>query len=166
MYSGKDAQAGKNVNAIILEIPLGFITESTEVNRIVNTWGESWVLKAAHKVESIPDHPLWLEHPWVLLDAIKLDEEMKKYKLVDTVGQPFADAGLSEREDNRQLGANNFWLGSHFIKRLAHLGWGFGPSISALGLKTSFDHNNSPVSDWRRAPGTFSNSQRSLSALK
>jgi len=56
---------------------------------------------------------------------------------------------LSEREDDRQLGANNFWLGPHFIKRLAHLGWGFGPSISALGLKTSFDHNDSPVSVYK-----------------
>jgi hypothetical protein len=65
---------------------------------------------------------------------------------VDTDGQPFADAALSERENNRQLGANNFWLAPHFVKRLAHLGWGFGPSISALGLRSSFDHDNSPVS--------------------
>jgi hypothetical protein len=146
VYSGEDAQAGRNVNALIFEIPLSFITESPADDRIVSTWGESWVLKAAHKVETIPDRLFWLEHPWALLAAIKLDEEMKKYKLVDTVGQPFADAGLSEREDNRQLGANNFWLAPHFVKRLAHLGWGFGPSISALGLHTSFDHDNSPVS--------------------
>jgi hypothetical protein len=146
VYSGKDAQAGKNINAVILEIPLGFITQSPAVDRIVNTWGESWVLKAANKVETIPDHPLWLEHPMLLLDTFKPDEEMKKYKLVDTGGQPFADAALNEREDNRQLGANNFWLAPHFIKRLAHLGWGFGPPISALGLRTSFDHDNSPVS--------------------
>jgi hypothetical protein len=146
VYSGEDAQAGRNVNALIFEIPLSFITESPAEDRIVSTWGESWVLKAAPKVETIPDRLFWLEHPWALLDAIKLDEEMKKYKLVDTDGQPFADAGLSEREDNRQLGANNFWLAPHFIKRLAHLGWGFGPSISALGLRTSFDHDNSPVS--------------------
>ena len=146
VYSGEDAQAGRNVNALIFEIPLGFITESPADDRIVSTWGESWVLKAASKVETIPDRLFWLEHPWALLDAIKLDEEMKKYKLVDTDGQPFADAGLSEREDNRQLGANNFWLAPHFIKRLAHLGWGFGPSISALGLRTSFDHDDSPVS--------------------
>ena len=146
VYTGVDCQAGKNVNAIILEIPLSFVTRSPEKNRIVNTWGESWVLKAANKVETIPDHPLWLEHPVALLDSFRLDEELKKYKLVDTDGQPFADAALSEREDNRQLGANNFWLAPHFIKRLAHLGWGFGPSISALGLKTSFDHDNSPVS--------------------
>ncbi|MBV8416962.1 MAG: DUF4331 family protein [Verrucomicrobia bacterium] len=146
VYSGKDAQAGKNINAIILEIPLDFITRSPAVDRIVNTWGESWVLKAAHKVESIPDHPLWIEHPWTLVGAFNLDEELKKYKLVDTDGQPFADAALSERENNRQLGANNFWLAPHFVKRLAHLGWGFGPSISALGLRTSFDHGNSPVS--------------------
>ncbi|MGA3042311.1 MAG: DUF4331 family protein [Bryobacteraceae bacterium] len=146
VYSGVDAQAGKNVNAIILEIPLSFITRSPAANRVVNTWGESWVRKAAHKVESIPDHPVWLEHPWALLESIRFDDELKQYKLVDTDGQPFADAALSERENNRQLGANNFWLGPHFIKRLAHLGWGFGPSISALGLRTSFDHNNSPVS--------------------
>jgi len=146
VYSGEDAQAGKNVNAIILEIPLAFITRSPAANRVVNTWGESWVRKAAHKVESIPDHPVWLEHPLALLESVRLDEELKKYKLVDTDGQPFADAALSEREDNRQLGANNFWLGPHFVKRLAHLGWGFGPSISALGLQTSFDHGNSPVS--------------------
>jgi hypothetical protein len=146
VYSGKDAQAGKNVNAIILEIPLAFITETPAENRIVNTWGESWVLKAAHKVEGIPDEPFWLEHPFALIDAVRLDDELKKYKLVDTDGQAFADAALSEREDNRQLGANNFWLGPHFVKRLAHLGWGFGPSITALGLKCSFDHDNSPVS--------------------
>ena len=146
VYSGVDAQAGRNVNAIILELPLRYLTHQPERDRIVNVWGESWVLKAANKVETIPDHPLWIEHPWALIDAIKLDDELKRYKLVDTVGQPFADAGLSEREDNRQLGANNFWLAPHFVKRLAHLGWGFGPSISALGLATSFDHDNSPVS--------------------
>ncbi len=146
VYTGKDCQAGKNINAIILEIPLAFITKSPEDDRIVNTWGESWVLKAANKIETIPDDPFWLEHPLTLLDPLLLDEELQKYKLVDTDGQPFADAALSEREDNRQLGANNFWLAPHFIKRLAHLGWGFGPSISALGLKTSFDHDDSPVS--------------------
>jgi hypothetical protein len=146
VYSGFDCQNGKNINTIILEIPLAYITRAPSEERIVNTWGESWVLKAADKVEIIPDHPFWLEHPLSLFDSVKRDDELKKYKLVDTDGQPFADAGLSEREDNRQLGANNFWLAPHFIKRLAHLGWGFGPSISALGLKTSFDHDDSPVS--------------------
>jgi hypothetical protein len=146
IYSGFDCQNGKNVNAIILEIPLAFLTPDPVKNRIVSTWGESWVLKAANKVETIPDHPFWLENPLTVLDAFRLDDELKKYKLVDTDGQPFADAGFSEREDSRQLGANNFWLAPHFIKRAAHLGWGFGPSISALGLQTCFDHDNSPVS--------------------
>lgn len=145
-YTGKDCRAGQNCNAIILEIPHSFITASPTQNRLVNAWGESWVLKAAHKVESITDEPSWLKHPWKVIREKELDDELRKYKLVDTDGQPFADAALSEREDDRQLGANNFWLGPHFIKRLAHLGWGFGPSISALGLKTSFDHDNSPVS--------------------
>jgi hypothetical protein len=146
VYDGSDCRAGQNCNAIILEIPHSFITPDTAKNRLVNAWGESWVLKAAEKVESIPDEPSWLKHPWKVVREKELDDELRKYKLVDTDGQPFADAALSEREDDRQLGANNFWLGPHFIKRLAHLGWGFGPSISALGLKTSFDHDNSPVS--------------------
>jgi hypothetical protein len=146
VYSGIDAQAGQNINAIILEIPLAYLTDTPAEHRVVNTWGESWVLKAANKVDTIPDDPLWLEHPLALIDALKLDDELKKYKLVDTDGQAFADAALSEREDNRQMGANNFWLAPHFIKRLAHLGWGFGPSISALGLQCPFDHENSPVS--------------------
>ena len=146
VYTGRDCRAGQNCNAIILEIPHSFITPSPAENRLVNAWGESWVLKAAQKVESIPDEPSWLKHPWKAIREKELDDELRKYKLVDTDGQPFADAALSEREDDRQLGANNFWLGPHFIKRLAHLGWGFGPSISALGLKTSFDHDDSPVS--------------------
>ncbi len=146
VYSGADARAGQNCNAIILELPLAFLTDRPNEHRIVNAWGESWVLKAASKVETIPDHPLWIEHPHVLLDVWGEDEELKKYKLVDTDGQAFADAALSEREDNRQLGANNFWLAPHFIKRLGHLGWGFGPSITALGLASAFDHDNSPVS--------------------
>ena len=150
VYTGKDCQAGINVNAIILEIPLAFLTDSPAEHRIVNTWGESWVLKAAHKIETIPDDPFWLANPSTVFDTLKLDAELKKYKLVDTDGQPFADAGLSEREDSRQVGANNFWLAPHFIKRLAHLGWGFGPSISALGLRTAFDHDNAPVSVHRK----------------
>ncbi|HXE11754.1 MAG TPA: hypothetical protein VN633_06530 [Bryobacteraceae bacterium] len=146
VYDGEDARAGKNCNAIIFEIPLAFITRDSGQNRIVNSWGESWVLKAAHKVETIPDEPFWHQHPWALLDGSQSDEQLNRYKLVDTDGLPFADAALSERENNRQLGANNFWLAPHFINRLAHLGWGFGPSITALGLQTSFDHDNSPVS--------------------
>jgi len=146
VYSGQDARAGQNCNAIILELPLSFLTANSGEHRIVNTWGESWVLKAAHKIETIPDDPLWIEHPHFLIDALTLDDELKEYKLVDTDGQAFADAALSEREDNRQLGANNFWLAPHFVKRLGHLGWGFGPSITALGLACAFDHDNSPVS--------------------
>jgi hypothetical protein len=149
VYSGKDAQAGKNINAIILEVPLTYLTAIPRDHRIVNLWGESWVRKAAGKVEDIPDHPLLLEHPWSFIEHWTLDDELKAYKLVDTDGQAFADAALSERENSRQMGANNFWLGAHFVKRLGHLGWGFGPSISALGIATAFDHDNAPVSVYR-----------------
>jgi hypothetical protein len=146
VYSGEDAQAGININAIILEVPLSYLTARPDEERIVNVWGESWVKKAAAKIETIPDDPLWTENPVALLRRRRLDEELQRYKLVDTVGQPFADAALSEREDNRQLGANNFWLAPTFVRRLAHLGWGFGPSVSALGLASAFDHDDAPVS--------------------
>ena len=214
VYSGKDAQAGRNINAIILELPLTYITRSPHTDRIVNTWGESWVLKASGKVKQIPDDGAmlpggsFLEHAWLygglliaggivwILSAIRrrsapgasgswmtrpaasiaagatlivlgtvvgllhetrpgqqaelarasMVDELRTYKLVDTDGQPFADAGLNERADARQVGANNVILGPHFIMRLAHLGWGFAPSVTALGLKTSFNHDNSPIS--------------------
>jgi len=155
VYSGKDAQAGRNINTIALEIPLAYITRSPEKERIVSTWGESWVLKAANKIETSPGHPPWLEKPLAAVRGARQDEELQRYKLVDTDGQPFADAALSEREDSRQLGANNFWLAPTFIKRLAHLGWGFGPSISALGLPSSFDHDDSPVSVHRTYPSAI-----------
>ena len=154
VYSGKDAQAGKNINAIILEIPLAFITKSPREHRVVNAWGESWVLKAAHKVQSIPDEKPVLKRAGASAKRLfssksEYDREMLKYKLVDTDGVPFADAALNEREDNRQLGANNIRLAPHFVARFGHLGWGFGPSVSALGLGTCFDHDNSPVSVYR-----------------
>jgi len=152
VYSGRDAQAGKNVNAIVVEIPLAFITTSPTVDRIVNVWGESWVLKASHRIPTIPDDRrsvlarFWAWLKGVFSSPSPAAVELSRYKLVDTDGLPFADAALSEREDDRQVGADNFWLAPHFITRLGHLGWGFGPSISALGLRTSFDHDNSPVS--------------------
>lgn len=214
VYSGRDAQAGRNINAIILELPLTFITTAPAENRIVNTWGESWVLKASGKIKQIPDEGAMLplsvvaENAWYIggaaiavgllwilygatrraasasffsrrpvqigggvvmvavgvglallhdtrpgqhaeLERASMADELRNYKLVDTDGQPFADAGLNEREDARQVGANNFWLAPHFILRLAHLGWSFAPSVTALGLKASFDHENSPVSIWR-----------------
>ncbi|MEY2494960.1 MAG: hypothetical protein QOJ45_1452 [Verrucomicrobiota bacterium] len=218
VYSGKDYRAGYNINAIIVEIPLAFLTKTPEVDRIVNAWGESWVRKTSGKIPTIPDDRtydsgIFGKHPWCLTGLIlalgllffilgiragtkrrspeqkknmrwwarpkplivlgilflaagaatgvvarlraqqladlvpaAFDEELKSYKIVDTDGQPFADAALNEREDKKQVGANNFWLGPSLVTRLAHLGWGFGPSITALGLRTSFDHDNSPIS--------------------
>ena len=213
VYSGRDAQAGMNINAVILEVPLTYITRSPQTDRIVNTWGESWVRKASGKIPQIPDGgaalpgsrllergwkiggvliaagALWIvlvlvrrsrQRPvtsWIgrravgvalgailivaglVLGALQqirpgqaaalarasMAEELQQYKLVDTDGQPFADAGLNQREDARQVGAYNFVLGPSFVTRLAHLGWGFAPSVTALGLKTSFDHDNAPL---------------------
>jgi hypothetical protein len=205
VYSGKDAQAGKNVNAIVVELPLSYVTSSPASDRIVNAWGESWVRTASGKIDTIPPDgamlpgSVWLEHArlfggvligagilWLLYGSLRRRalhafaggllvvagvglallyqvrpgqqaelarasqaDELKSYKLIDTDGQPFADAGLNEREDSRQVGPNNFVLASHFVLRLAHLGWGFGPSVTALGLRGSFNHDNSPVSVYR-----------------
>ena len=202
------------------ELPLAYITKTPATDRIVNTWGESWVLKASGKIPAIPDSGAvvessllnlsdlmigalvalglfaigfavvkWRRHApaaslvtrpafaliiglvlvaggTVLalqhklrpgqqgeLDRASMADELKLYKLIDTDGQPFADAALNERQDGRQVGAYNYSFGESFVKRLAHLGWGFAPSISALGLKTSFDHDNSPVSV-NRTPAT------------
>ena len=153
VYSGRDAQAGRNVNAVIVEIPLGFITRKPDTERIVNVWGESWVLKASHKITAIPDDRgsllarLWakLKRPFTPAPPASV-VQLEKYKLVDTDGQAFADAALSEREDERQVGADNFTHVPHLVTRLDHLGWGFGPSISALGLRTAFDHGGAAVS--------------------
>jgi hypothetical protein len=41
VYSGQDARAGQNCNAIILELPLSFLTVICGEHRIVNTWGEN-----------------------------------------------------------------------------------------------------------------------------
>ena len=147
VYSGKDAQAGKNVNAIIVEIPLAYLTKSPETDRIVNAWGESWVRKASGKAPTIPNsRENLLDRAAQLVGPREFEQELSQYKLVDTDGQPFADAALNEREDDRQLGAYNIQLARHFVVRLAHLGWGFGPSIRALGLQSAFDDDNAPVS--------------------
>jgi hypothetical protein len=158
VYSGRDAQSGINVNAIVFEIPLSFLTEKPEEDRVVRIWGESWVLKAANKVETIPDEvdASWLASIWKTIKGWLSSEpeppEMEgfnsdkgDYKLVDVVGVPFLDAALNERLDERQ-GHNNLLLARQYVMRFGHLGWGFGPSISALGLGTCFDHDNSSVS--------------------
>ncbi|MEJ1962878.1 MAG: DUF4331 family protein [Gammaproteobacteria bacterium] len=151
-YTGKDAQAGKNVNAIIVEMPLSFITRAPSQERIVNTWGESWVAKASTKIPPTDDTAgSWFAGAWNWVkswftSASASDKELDSYRLIDTDGVPFADAGLNERADAAQLGADNELLGRNFVRRLGHLGWGFGPSITALGLGTCFDHGGSPVS--------------------
>jgi uncharacterized protein DUF4331 len=150
VYSGRDAQTGRNVNAIVLEIPLKFITRSPDKERIVRTWGESWVLKASSKADTIPDDQSYsfFSRAWAgVLSSSEsgFNDDIRNYKRVDLDGVPFLDAALNEREDERQL-ANNIKFARHYVIRFAHLGWGFGPSISALGLGPCFNHDNSPVS--------------------
>ncbi|HEV7922070.1 MAG TPA: tetratricopeptide repeat protein [Thermoanaerobaculia bacterium] len=153
VYSGKDAQAGRNINTIIVQMPLRYVTRNPERDRIVNAWGESWVLKAANKIETIPDDPhlsLWARIRRFFAGAPDaFGAELAKYKRIDTDGLPFADAALSERLDENQLGANNIRLAKPFVRRFAHLGWGFGPSVTALGVKTCFDHGDATVSTYK-----------------
>jgi len=242
VYSGKDAQAGRNINAIILEIPLAFITVSPASDRVVNAWGESWVLSASGKIAQIKAdrpplvRPFFLERPWllpavlILLGALflfwavrailrrragqpakstgvktwikpvawavlglamvfigwavgciltkvaaqkpvlamsqsELEAQLRQYKLIDTDGQPFADAALNERESDKQLGAFNFSLALPLVTRLAHLGWGFGPSIEALGLRSSFDCSNAPVSVYKTYSSALAAFPRSRKVL-
>ncbi|MGH8556861.1 MAG: hypothetical protein ACRESZ_05250 [Methylococcales bacterium] len=155
VYSGEDAQAGRNINAIVLELPLNFLTKIPEKERVVRTWGESWVLTAAGKAKSQPDNQPYsgfgfietaLAEPGAAEAGFNTD--LANYKKVDVDGVPFLDAALNEREDARQL-ANNIGLSEHYVKRFGHLGWGFGPSIAALGLGSCFDHSNSPVSVYK-----------------
>ncbi|MGJ0486589.1 MAG: DUF4331 family protein [Methylomicrobium sp.] len=154
VYSGKDAQAGRNINAIVLEMPLKFLTKTPETDRIVRTWGESWVLKASAKAKAIPDQK---EHSFFGLfkgmtatgpSEDGFNDDIRDYKKVDLDGVPFLDAALNLREDDKQL-SNNVKLSELYVRRFAHLGWGFGPSISALGLGSCFDHSNSPVSVYK-----------------
>jgi hypothetical protein len=146
VYTGADAQAGRNVNCVVLEIPLSYLTDDPTTHRVVDVWAESWVRKAVGKVPLVPDDPTWTERPLAWFGEAERDPQLRGYKRVDTTAQPFADAALNEREDSRQVGGMNIMLAPHFVTRLAHLGWGFGPSITALGLPCSFDHDDSPVS--------------------
>jgi hypothetical protein len=144
VYSGEDAQKGRNINAIILEIPLTFLTKNPSRDRIVNAWGESWVLKASQKAPAVPNNS-GAQNPWFSKDD-RFTAQLKKYKRVDTDGVPFSDAALSERRDDRQVGAMNLGFALDYVRRFGHLGWGFGPSVTALGLPTCFDHGDVTVS--------------------
>lgn len=150
-YGGIDARAGKNVNALVFEIPLSFITENPQTDRIVRTWGESYVLKASSKVKHYAPGTLtrfWLWIKSMFTTVGEFDDNDSDYNQVDHDGVPFSDAALSERKDEN-VGVDNFKLGPEFVRRFAHLGWGFGPSVTALGLPTCFDDDNAPVSVYK-----------------
>ncbi|MDA8020161.1 MAG: DUF4331 domain-containing protein [Thermoanaerobaculia bacterium] len=148
VYSGRDAQAGIDVNAVIVELPLEFITRNPRNHRLVNAWGESWVLRASSQVELISDDDRsGLGSWWHRVFGRRSDakKQLEMYKRVDTDGVPFSDAALSERWDGRQLGARNLKLARWYVQRFGHLGWGFAPSVSALGLGSCFDHGDVKV---------------------
>lgn len=148
VYNGEDDQAGRNINVLSFEIPLAFMSESPQTERIVRLWGESHVLKASAKIATYA--PSWLTRLWLWIKSmfqpeLEFNDRESDYNQVDHDGVPFSDAALSLRYDDH-LGPNNLKFLREFTTRFAHLGWGFGPSISALGLPTCFNHDNSPVS--------------------
>lgn len=148
VYNGEDDQAGRNINTLSFEIPLAFLTESPETDRIVRLWGESHVLKASAKIAHYA--PNWWTRLWLWIKSLfqkelEFNDRESDYNQVDHDGVPFSDAALSLRYDDH-LGPNNLKYLREFTLRFAHLGWGFGPSVSALGLPTCFDHDDSPVS--------------------
>lgn len=144
VYSGQDAQAGINVNAIVFELPLAFLTRQPARHRIVNAWGESWVDRESPHAAPIPDRGTAFGRGLrrAFGGGDEHQRELARYKVVDTDGVPFLDAALSERRDSWQIGAENARHARGFVTRYGHLGWGFGPSITALGLGTCFDHGD------------------------
>lgn len=144
MYNGVDAQKGLNINAIIVEMPLGYVTKDPQNERIVNVWAESWVLKSANRFPAVPNSSGSNSRPQPTQNKYRV--QLTKYKRVDTAGVPLADTILSLSEDNRQIGPDNVSLATWFVRRFAHLGWGFGPSMTAMGLPTCFDHGDVKVS--------------------
>ncbi len=147
VYSGEDAQAGINVNAIILEVPLTFLTRQPEQDRIVNVWGESWVRKAASKIETIPDDPIWQGNPVALLRRRKLDEE-----LLPVQARRHRGPAVRRRRAQRARGqpaararTTSGW------RPPSCAGWPTSAGASArrcraLGLASAFDHDGAPVS--------------------
>lgn len=151
VYDGKDAQAGRNINTLSFEIPMEFITRSPEKERIVRLWGGSYVRKASSLVAAYAPSAwdrFWLSVKSMFNEELEFDNRDSDYNQVDHDGVPFSDAALSVREDSH-VGVNNLKYAREFTMRFAHLGWGFGPSVTALGLPTCFDHDNSPVSVYK-----------------
>jgi len=148
VYDGRDAQAGRNINTVGFEIPLAFITAEPATDRIVRMWGGSYVRKASSLVKAHAPgmfKSAWIGFKNMFTQELEFNNRDSDYNQVDHDGVPFSDAALSMRYDSH-VGVVNLQYLREFTTRFAHLGWGFGPSISALGLPTCFDHDNSPVS--------------------
>jgi hypothetical protein len=148
VYDGRDAQAGRNINTVGFEVPLAFISKDPATERIVRMWGGSYVRKASSLVKAYA--PSGVESAWLgvknmFTKELEFNNRDSDYNQVDHDGVPFSDAALSMRYDSH-VGVANLKYLREFTTRFAHLGWGFGPSVSALGLPTCFDHDNSPVS--------------------
>lgn len=128
IYTGEDSRAKYNVNAIALQIPVALIAKDASTQRIIRVWGDGNRVKASRRYAFGPR-----EGGHVFRTGNPAD-----YVRMDTLGIPFVDTVLGEREERFNTGANNLLLQDDYVRRFAHLGWGFGPSLVAMGLDTCF----------------------------
>ena len=134
VYSGKDAQAGKNVNAIILEFPLAFLTESPDDRPDRQRLGRELGAQGGQQGRDDPRPPAaGSSSPSRCFDAIRLDDELKRYKLVDTDGQPFADAGAQRARGQPPARRQQLLAGA----RTSSSGWRTSAGASARRSRRS-----------------------------
>ena len=67
------------------------------------------------------------------------DQDFSDYELKDTLGVPFVDTVLGERQMSWNVGAQNLFLLNNLIKRLYHVNWGLAPGFKAMGFDPCFD---------------------------
>lgn len=100
VYSGKDAQAGLNANAIVLEIPLAFLTKSPQTDRIVNTWGESLGSQGVGEDPLDPERPAAAALSQATSEPDPLGSSGHR-RVVARMGNPARAAAGSDDDDDR-----------------------------------------------------------------
>jgi hypothetical protein len=105
-------------------VPLAFITEHPETDRVVRLWGRSYILKASSKITAHTPNALqsaWLSFISMFSKEQEFNTDESDYNQVDHDGVPFSDAALSMRLDSH-VGVNNLKNLRGFTTRFAHLG--------------------------------------------
>jgi hypothetical protein len=134
VYAARDDRAGLNANAIILEIPQVYLTnyEERKEKRQVRIWGEGYRRKAVATTALLN----WLPKYPATKDA---------WLRLDTLGIPFVDTVLGQREERFNTGWKNLVLQDDYVKRLAHLSWAFAPALEQIGYDSCFRYDRGLV---------------------